>query len=106
MKSLGIHLRALSPDDVKISINKTRLKIAVLKWHLGLPGAIELSHAEHSISSEIISTIIVICNKGYQLMYSLTSVWLNKHKIIEEKMTYILIHGNKHKFNDIIYFFM
>ena len=29
-------------DDVKMPINKTRLKIAVLKWHLGLPGANEL----------------------------------------------------------------
>ena len=38
----GIHLRALSLDDVKIPINKTRLKIAVLKWHPGLPGANEL----------------------------------------------------------------
>ena len=27
---------------VKIAINKSRLKIAVLKWHLGLPGANEL----------------------------------------------------------------
>ena len=44
MRSLGIHLRALSLDDVKIPINKTRLKIAVLKWHLGLPGANELTH--------------------------------------------------------------
>ena len=40
VRSLGIHLRALSLDDVKIPINKTRLKIAVLK-HLGLPGANE-----------------------------------------------------------------
>ena len=38
----GIHLRALSLDDVKIPINKTRLKTAVLKWHPGLPGANEL----------------------------------------------------------------
>ena len=36
--SLVIHLRALLLDDVMIPINKTRLKIAVLKWHLGLPG--------------------------------------------------------------------
>ena len=36
--SLGIHLRALFLDNVKIPIKKTRLKIAVLKWHLGLPG--------------------------------------------------------------------
>ena len=33
-----------SLDDVKIPINKTRLKIAVLKWHLGLPGANELKY--------------------------------------------------------------
>ena len=37
MRSLGIHLRALSLDNVKIPINKTRLKIAVLKWHLRSP---------------------------------------------------------------------
>ena len=42
VRSLGFHLRASSLDDVKIPINKTRLKIAVLKWHLGLPGANEL----------------------------------------------------------------
>ena len=40
----GIHLRALSLDDVKIPINKIRLKIAVLKWHPGLPGANELTY--------------------------------------------------------------
>ena len=44
VRSHGIHLRALSLDDVKIPIDKTRLKIAVLKWHLGLPGANELKH--------------------------------------------------------------
>ena len=38
-----INLRALSLDDVKKPINKTRLKIVVLKWHLGLPGANELT---------------------------------------------------------------
>ena len=43
MRSLGIYLRVLSLDDVKEPINKTRLKIAVLKWHQGLPGANELA---------------------------------------------------------------
>ena len=33
---------ALSLDDVKIPINKMRLKFAVLKWHLCLPGANEI----------------------------------------------------------------
>ena len=42
MRSLGIHLRALSLDTVKIPVNKTRSKIAVLKWQPGLPGANEL----------------------------------------------------------------
>ena len=42
MKSRGIHRRALRLDDVKIRINITTLKIAVLKWHPGLPGAVEL----------------------------------------------------------------
>ena len=32
----------LSLEDVKIPINKTRLKIAVLKWQPGLPGSNEL----------------------------------------------------------------
>ena len=44
VRSHGIHLMALSLDDAKIPINKTRLKIAVLKWHLGLPGASQLTH--------------------------------------------------------------
>ena len=43
VRSHGIHLRALSLVDVKIQINKTRLKIAVLKWHLGTPGTNELT---------------------------------------------------------------
>ena len=46
VRSLGIHLRALSLEDVKIPINKTRLKIAVLNWHPGLPGANELNRAQ------------------------------------------------------------
>ena len=36
------HLRALSLKVVKIPINKTRFKMAVLKCHIGLPGANEL----------------------------------------------------------------
>ena len=50
MRSLGIHLRVLSledHEDVKIPINKTRLKIAVLKWHPGLPGTNELKLQLH-----------------------------------------------------------
>ena len=43
MRSHGIHLRGLSLDNVKVPINKTRLKIAVLKWHPGLPGTNELT---------------------------------------------------------------
>ena len=42
VRSLGIHLRASLLDNMKIPINKTRLKIAVLKWHPGLPRASEL----------------------------------------------------------------
>ena len=48
VRSHGIHLRALSLDDVKIPIDKIRVKIAVLKWHPGLPGANELTKPEHS----------------------------------------------------------
>ena len=43
MRSLGIHLRPLSLDDVKIPINKTGLKIAAFEWQLGLPGANKLT---------------------------------------------------------------
>ena len=39
LRSHSIHLCALSLEDLKKPINKTRLKIAVLKWHPGLPGA-------------------------------------------------------------------
>ena len=49
MRSLGIHPRALSLDDVKIPINKTRLKIAVSKWHLGLPWTNELTILSHRL---------------------------------------------------------
>ena len=41
VRSHCIHLGALSLGDLKKPINKTRLKIAVLKWHPGLPGANE-----------------------------------------------------------------
>ena len=37
------HCDLVMPYGNKISINKTRLKIAVLKWHLGLPGVNELN---------------------------------------------------------------
>ena len=44
MRSHAIHLGALSLEDLilKKTINKTILKIAVLEWHPGLPGANEL----------------------------------------------------------------
>ena len=42
MRFDDIHLGALSLEDLKKPINKTRLKIAVLKWHPGLPGVNEL----------------------------------------------------------------
>ena len=48
MRSHGIHLKALYLDDVKIPISKKRLKIAVLRWHPGLPGANELTNQELS----------------------------------------------------------
>ena len=41
--SLGIHFKELSLDHVKIPISRTMLKIAVFKWHLGLPGVNELN---------------------------------------------------------------
>ena len=42
VRSHGIHLGASSLEDLKKTIKETRLKIAVLKWHPGLPGANEL----------------------------------------------------------------
>ena len=44
VRSHGIHQGALSLEDLKKPINKTRLKIAVLKWHPSLPGANELNY--------------------------------------------------------------
>ena len=41
MAFIWVHL-GVSLEDMKKPINKTRLKIAVLKWHPGLPGANEL----------------------------------------------------------------
>ena len=38
LRSHGIHMSVLSLEDLKKPINKTRLKIADLKWHPGLPG--------------------------------------------------------------------
>ena len=52
MRSLGIHLRALALDDVKIPISKTRLKIAVLKWYLGLLGGNELKLEDMSATNK------------------------------------------------------
>ena len=43
MRFHGIHLGALSSEDLKKPINRTRLNIAVLKWHPGLLGANELT---------------------------------------------------------------
>ena len=39
----GIHQRALSWEDLKIPLSKTRLKILFSESHLDLPGANELS---------------------------------------------------------------
>ena len=39
----GIYLRALSSEDLKISVSKSELKSAVLKWHPDLPGTNELT---------------------------------------------------------------
>ena len=51
MRSHGIHLQVLPFDDMKIPIDKARLKIAVLEWHLGLPGANELITETHKIQT-------------------------------------------------------
>ena len=57
-RSLGIHLRALSLDNVKIPVNKTRSKIAVLKWLLSLPGANGLMQ-----NNPVVMVVILILNK-------------------------------------------
>ena len=43
VRCCGIHQRALSREDLKIPISKTRLKITFLESHLDLPGANELN---------------------------------------------------------------
>ena len=50
VSSHGIHFKTLSLDDVKILINKTRLKVAVLKRHPVLPGANELRYIDIKLS--------------------------------------------------------
>ena len=42
VRSCGIHRRALSCEDLKIPISKTRLKITLLESHSDIPGANEL----------------------------------------------------------------
>ena len=46
-----------SQDDMKIPINKTRFKIAVLKWHPGFPGANVLTTKQLETHGCIISTV-------------------------------------------------
>ena len=60
VRSLSIHLRALSLDDVKIPINKTRLKITFLKSHSDLPGANELTIQD--------KWFLVFSGKAFQLL--------------------------------------
>ena len=43
VRSCGIHQRALSWEDLKMAISKTRLKIIFLEPHSDLPGANELT---------------------------------------------------------------
>ena len=47
VRSWGIHSRALSCEDLKIPISKTRLKITFLELHSDLPGANEFKHAKY-----------------------------------------------------------
>ena len=72
MRSHGIHIGAISLDDVKIPINKTRLNIAVLKWHPGLPGANELKQ--------------ITCS----YLFCSNIVWLNFHILLWTLFDFVL----------------
>ena len=53
VRSHGIHLHALSLEDLEKPFNKTRFKIAVLKRYPGLPGANELKKKPTEHRSQI-----------------------------------------------------
>ena len=74
VKSCGIHRRALSWEDLKIDIRKTKLKMTFVEWHLDFPGTNELNkidvnmntgpviHYCYSIALWIIADIVLDLN--------------------------------------------
>ena len=80
---LGFNLLALSLDDVKIPVKKPRLKIAILKWHLGLPGANELTLPNPStLGEDKGGTIAAINFHCCDLKQILTSFAVSAYKSI------------------------
>ena len=57
---------------MKIPINKTRLKIAVLKWHPGLPGANELKRVIHFPRA---NELIFIYRRMNPLFFAMPHQW-------------------------------
>ena len=61
----------LSLDDVKIPIHKMKLKIAVLKWHLGLPGANELIDVDPKDFAIWVSNTVKLVNHMFRIYMEL-----------------------------------
>ena len=60
VRSRGIYLRTLSPEDLKIPISKARLKITFLKSHYDPPGKPNLAYVELRMTYKILHWIQVI----------------------------------------------
>ena len=63
VRSCGIHRRALSWEDLKIPVSKTRVKITFLESHSDLPGANELS----TVSYLSIWVLISLCEAPWDV---------------------------------------
>ena len=88
VRSGGIYLKALSGDDLKIAISKTRWKIASLKWHQDLHDTNEFA--------------IMHC---HQLVKLKTMYWHHSMHIYHISSTwyppslFFLLNGTKHSKN-------
>ena len=65
VRSCGIHQSALSWEDLKIPINKTRLKIKFLELHSDLPGANELKYHFQIHYTESVKLLLGKCCKTF-----------------------------------------
>ena len=76
VRSCSIHRKALSWEDLKIAINKTRLKITFLESYSDLPGANELTYELHYDSERGCCA----CSPILCLSHAVTMKWNAFHK--------------------------